>query len=105
MAVFKNCNNDELIISCKCGCDDGVHLSVTKDDEEYAFITFTNGNFYKEQKSPIITKLKKIWAIIRNKDYYYSDIIMSKSEFEMFVDWIKNKDEREYMTNNLNKRW
>ena len=30
------------------------------------------------------TKLKKIWAIIRNKDFYYSEIIMSKEEFDKF---------------------
>lgn len=95
MAIFKNYNGDELIISCKCGCDNGIHFSITKnDDEEYAFITFTNGDFYKEQESPIKAKLEKIWAIIRNKDYYYSEILLSKKDFEMFVDWIKNKTER-----------
>lgn len=26
MAVFKNFKDDELIISCKCGCDEGIHL-------------------------------------------------------------------------------
>lgn len=26
MAVFKNFKDDELIVSCKCGCDEGIHL-------------------------------------------------------------------------------
>lgn len=47
MAVLKNFKEDELIISCKCGCDEGIHFTI-KDygDGDYAFLTYTNGNFY-----------------------------------------------------------
>lgn len=38
-----------------------------------------NGDWYRDQNDSIFRiigrKLKKIWAIIRNKDYYYSDVI------------------------------
>lgn len=81
--------NNELIITCHCGCDDSVHISVEDfPDGSYAFMTYMNGNFYLEQKQPFIEKIKKIWAIIRNKDYYYSDIVMTKEEFEQFKKWI-----------------
>ena len=91
MAILKNTKNDELIISCKCGCDEGIHLKIYQDEDEYSFMTFTNGNFYKEQGSAFINKAKKIWAIIRNKDFYYSDICLSKREFNEFKKWINNK--------------
>lgn len=26
MAVFKNFKDDELIINCECGCDEGIHF-------------------------------------------------------------------------------
>lgn len=26
MAVFKNFKDDELIVSCECGCDEGIHF-------------------------------------------------------------------------------
>lgn len=89
MAVLKNFDEDELIIKCKCGCDEGIHIKLYKEDEnDYAFMTFTNGNFYKEQGFCFVNKLKKIWAIIKGKDFYYSDIKMSKEDFDQFKEWI-----------------
>ena len=33
-------------------------------------------------------KMKKIWAIIRNKDFYYSEIILNKKDWEAYKKWI-----------------
>lgn len=91
MAVFKNFNEDELIIDCDCGCDQGIHFKIADyDNDNYILMTYTNGNYYKEQGS-FLGKLKKIWAIIRNKDFYYSDVVMSKVDFERFKEWINRK--------------
>ncbi len=88
MSVFKTTDETELIVSCNCGCENGIHLRIDKDDEKwYTIMTYTNGNFYRDQTNVFHTfknKLKKIWAIIRNKDYYYSDVIMSKDEYQEF---------------------
>ena len=27
-AVCKNFKDDELIVSCKCGCDEGIHFKI-----------------------------------------------------------------------------
>ena len=35
-------------------------------------------------------KLEKIWAIIRNKDFYYSDVLMTKDEFDEFRKYINS---------------
>lgn len=93
MAVLKNFKNDELIVSCKCGCNDGIHIKINKEEDETdrAFIAFANGNFYKEQGSSFIKKLQKIWAIIANKDFYYSDIVLTKDDFKEFKEWINRK--------------
>lgn len=96
MAVFKNFTDDELIVSCKCGCDEGIRFGIRDyDDRMYAFVTYMNGKFYSEQGMPFLKKLKKIWAIITNKDFYYSDIILTKSEFGQLVEWVnrKNRDD------------
>ena len=38
MAVFKNFKDDELIVSCKCGCDEGIHFTIHDyEDGDYAF--------------------------------------------------------------------
>lgn len=94
MAIFKNFEEDELIIKCKCGCDEGVHFKIDKDEStnDYAFLTYTNGKFYSEQPR-FISKLKKIWNIIKNKDYYYSDVIIDEDEFEQFKNWINKKSD------------
>lgn len=91
MAVFKNFNEDELIIDCDYGCDQGIHFKIADyDNDNYMLMTFTNGNYYKEQ-GLFLGKLKKIWAIIRNKDFYYSDVVLSKVDFEQFKEWINRK--------------
>lgn len=93
MAVLKNFENDELIVSCKCGCNDGIHIKINKEEDETdrAFVAFTNGNFYREQSSSFIKKLQKIWAIIANKDFYYSDVVMTEKDFEQFTNLVVSK--------------
>lgn len=93
MAVIISDDKKDLIVSCGCGCEDTFHIKVNfNDGEDYSFLTYMNGSFYRDQRDTIIEvirkKLKKIWAIIRNKDYYYSDIIMDKEEFNKLKEWI-----------------
>lgn len=51
MAVLTNSEEDELVVICSCGCDEGIHIKLDydKDFDDYALMAFTNGNFYKEQ--------------------------------------------------------
>lgn len=95
MAVLKSNDNTNLIISCMCGCDESIRLQVNKDDfDMYAMLTYMNGKFYAEQCETvwqvIRKKAAKIWAIIRNKDFYYSDIIMTQDEFKEFKEYINS---------------
>lgn len=98
MAVMKNFDGNEIYIDCYCGCNDGIRFRIDKTDPDlYCFTTYTNGNFYREQSDSIFRvirkKMKKIWAIIRNKDFYYSDVMMTKDEFEEFRSYINSVDE------------
>lgn len=97
MSIFMNKDKTELIVTCGCGggagCGDAAHIKINFDDHDYAFISYMNGNFYKDQDGALRTlwwKLKKIWAIIRNKDHYYSDIVMNKEEFETFREYVNS---------------
>jgi hypothetical protein len=97
MAVLKNKDGTELLVDCCCGCDEGIRFRIDKDDlDYYCFITYTNGNFYREQGDTIFgvlyKKLKKIWAIIRNKDFYYSEVTMNKREFDEFRKYINSME-------------
>ena len=95
MAALKNKNGTELYIDCTCGCDEGIRFKVDKDDlDYYCFMTYTNGNFYNEQSTTMwrvfCKKLEKIWAIIRNKDFYYSDVVLTKADFDEFKEYINS---------------
>ena len=91
MATLKSKDGKHLYIDCMCGCDDGIRFKIDKDDYDYyCFMSYTNGNFYREQGGGWRNKLKKLWAIIRNKDFYYSDVVMTKDDFEEFKEYINN---------------
>ena len=95
MSVMISEDKKELIVTCKCGCQDTIHIEVDDKDkyaDYYAIQTILSGNWYREQDDTVLRcigrKLKKIWAIIRNKDYYYSDVLMSREDFQKYKDYI-----------------
>lgn len=80
---------------CGCRCDDGMHISIVKDEYNYySVLSYINSNYYRDQDARVFkvikNKIKKIWTILRGKDYYYSEIIMNKYEFEKFREYINN---------------
>lgn len=98
MAILKSKDEKEMILTCDCGCDDGIHFQIDKDSESDLFfcMTYLSANWYKEQQHTFWQKLKKIAAIIRGKDYYYSEICMTKEqfqEFQTYINQIERKDE------------
>lgn len=92
VSILKSDDGKDLIVSCSCGCDNGVRINIKMDDDEYAWVTYMNGNWYRDQNKKIIyilrDKLKKIWAIIRSKDFYYSELLMTRKDFETFREYI-----------------
>ena len=38
------------------------------------------------------SKLRKIWRILRNKDYCYSEVLLHKSEMEEFKEFLSQLD-------------
>lgn len=101
MSILKSSDGNELLVTCTCGCDSGVSIRVERDcwdpskspdDDTFAYCTMLSGNWYKDQYQTIHDvlwqKIKKIWAIIRNKDHYYSEICMTRKDFEVFREYI-----------------
>lgn len=95
MAVMISDDKKELIVTCKCGCENTIHIRVDdeyKEFDSYAIQTYLNGNWYRDQDDRVFRtigrKLKKIWAIFRNKDYYYSDVLMSHEDFKRYKEYI-----------------
>ena len=94
MAIMKSKDNNNLVVDCDCGCDEGIRIRVGRDDDSYLIVTYLNGNFYRDQNQSFwrvfCKKCKKIWRIIRSKDYIYSEIIMNKDDFKEFKDYINS---------------
>lgn len=92
MAVFYNKEKTELVVTCKCGCGEAAHIVIdTNDKDYYSILSYMNGNFYKDQYGAFgifKEKCKKIWAIIRNKDYCYAEVTMNRKDFEEFKEYI-----------------
>ena len=95
MSVMKSKDGKNLIVDCNCGCDEGLRIKIHPfDDERYSILTYTSGNFYKEQNMSswrvFKLKCKKIWRILRGKDYTYSEILVSKEEFKDLQEYIQS---------------
>lgn len=94
MSILKSDSGKELIVTCRCGCDDGLHIRIDHDEDsdDFCYMSLLNNNFYRDQNKNIRyvvwEKLKKIWFIIRGKDFYYSDILMTRQDFEIFREYI-----------------
>ena len=60
MAVMKSKDGNNLIVDCSCGCDEGLRIRMDKfDDETYSILTYTNGNFYRDQNEKFFRTLGK----------------------------------------------
>ncbi len=85
-------NETELVAFCSCGCEEGVHLEVRKDDDgKIAYLSFVTNRFYSEQGgffSRFIEKLKRILCIVRNKEYHYFEIVMKEDDIQSFKEFV-----------------
>ena len=89
MSVMISKNKKELIVSCNCGCDEGLHIVKIKPDEyddTFAYLSYISGNY--TFIGVLKNKAKKILAIIKNKDFYYSDVKMTKEDFCQFKEYV-----------------
>jgi len=69
-------NKKEIIVKCEdnCSC-----LSVDKwDDDEFYFVTLYNSYF----DSSFSKKLVDIWRIIRGKQIYHAEIVLSEKDYD-----------------------
>ena len=95
MPVMINREGTDAVVACSCGCDESLRIKVkpfAEEDDSYVILTYASGNFYRDQEytvwQVIRKKWKKIMCILRNKDYCYSEICMTKEDFREFKAYI-----------------
>lgn len=49
MATLKSKDNKEMIITCDCGCDEGIRVKIDTSYGDYCYLTYISGNWNKEQ--------------------------------------------------------
>ena len=67
MAVFKNFKDDELIVSCKCGCDEGIHFKIA--DYEDPNLVFTKETFHSTSEGSLNYRKLEPPTIEKGKQY------------------------------------
>lgn len=81
---------NEFVTFCKCGCRNGIVLKADNEDNDLS-LQIVSDNFYTMQnkgKMTIKEKIKRIWYIIRGKEYYYFDILIDKDELQEFKEFV-----------------
>ena len=90
--------NNNCSLYCSCGCSNGVHLKFKKDLVcELSLVS----DIYYSKTEPLWTRFKekcrRIWYIIRNKEYCYFNIFVEKEDLEEFKEFVSNLSyEEEY---------
>ena len=82
-------------IYCNCGCNNGVTLKIEKDEFfddciDYN-LSLVSDNYYLSQHtnwSRFKEKCKRIWQIIRNKEYQFFDICLNEEDLSSFYKFI-----------------
>lgn len=85
-----NCDINNVIL--RCACVDRCELEVEKEvnvnaPNEYYFILKSKSRYDNLNIIEVIKlKLKKIWCILRGKDYTYYDIVVEEPSMKKFIE-------------------
>lgn len=81
---------NEYVTFCKCGCRNGIVLKANREDDDLS-LQIVSDNFYIMQnkgKMSLKEKIKRIWYIIKGKEYCYFDILIDKNELQEFKEFV-----------------
>ena len=81
---------NEHVTFCKCGCGNGVVLKFDNEDNEFSLQLVSDSFYFRQDKGKMSfkEKLKRIWYIIRGKEYCYFDILIDKNELQEFKEFV-----------------
>lgn len=90
---LKDDENKNATLYCSCGCENGIIIRAEKanENEPCCTLSFVNDIWYTSQNTGwdiFKEKCKRIWAILRNKEYYYFYITIRSKELESFKKFI-----------------
>ena len=86
--VFLNEDKIQCVITCDCGCMEGASVSIDKEYPDTYCFSHLLSSQWNVQQYGLMWKLKKIWTIIKGKDFYYSELVMTKDDFEKYKEFV-----------------
>ena len=92
MAVLISEDKRDLIITCGCHCNNAFRIALEDwDGVHAAYMTYVFGAHFREGWN-VGRRAKKIWKILKGEDYCYSDILMTKGDWEVFKSWVNSQN-------------
>lgn len=89
--MFILMKENEFVTFCNCGCGNGIVLKADNEDEEVS-LQIVSDSFYIMQdkgKMSLREKIKRIWYIVKGKEYCYFDILIGKDELQKFKEFVE----------------
>lgn len=81
---------NDYVMFCDCGCNEGVVFKIVNEDGDIS-VGLVSDNFYIRQDKGNMSfkeKIKRIWYIIKGKEYHYFDILITKDELQKFKEFV-----------------
>lgn len=89
---LKSDDGQQAALFCSCGCYNGVTMKFDKEDQTF-FLSLVSDDFYTMQTTALrrfVEKIKRIWCVIRNKEYSYTEIVIEKDDLDAFKEFVAN---------------
>lgn len=105
--VYKTENCNSLIVNCSCRCGDGLEFTISNfNNVAEVWMTQTTYSWNTENTTfwnRFKLKLKRLWSVLCNREYYYTEIILSKDDFSTFVEYVNEMHDNIIDIDNDNK--
>lgn len=98
MIAYKDSREVRLLIAnCNCGCDEEIHITKIKNEQEY-YLSLLTSRFYSEQDSLFkifCKRLKLAFKILFGKQYLLTSLVLNEEDIDDLIQNLKNLKENE----------
>lgn len=86
------CRRSAYDIHCGCECGNAIHVKLRcQDEKEYLWLSTVASLWLSEQTSlwdRMLARLKAAWYMLRGKEYELHELVVSKEEWQRFIDLV-----------------
>jgi hypothetical protein len=94
--IYQNKNNDELIVSCDCGCGKSLLWQAKQfdDEDEGCYVSLVEHSWYAKQDSKLKSYFKRLWKALRGREYCLTELVLKKEEIKEFTLFLNRLTEK-----------